>query len=113
MFLDLSGVEIDNGRRNTENGVGENPQTIDIDTPDLTKLMPIKCAVVKSAKQARLTHDYDDQSILTDYHFDFKIAHRIHLEDQFRIVHLQTLSHPAYVVENVPFDDSNDNDFAL
>ena len=87
----------------------EQDEYLENDIPPIHKLATEKYAVIQSAKSNKITHT-DEETILTDEHFDSKISHWIELEQKYRIVPLSTLDGPVFVLDTIPFDDGDYKD---
>ena len=110
MFLDLSDCDIIHTEDASENE-REMDMPVDMmpDVPTIHYLNREKFAVIQSAKSTAEARG-NDNCPLTDQHFQSTIGSWIQLEDKYRIVPLDTLDGPAYVVDSVPFSDDEDKD---
>ena len=88
MFLDLRRNKFDYGT------------SLPDDEIDL-KLDQDLFVVVRSARD-EIETSTDEESPLTDFHFQSKIGYRVYIENKFRIIPIDSLVEPAYVIDNVP-----------
>ena len=111
MFVDLSDCTIINEPQTLVHQPNnlEQDEYLENDIPPIHKLTTEKYAVIQSAKSNKITHT-DEETILTDEHFDSKISHWIELEQKYRIVPLSTLDGPVFVLDTIPFDDGDYKD---
>ena len=111
MFIDLTECDIINMEDPLEedNNDRELPEGIMPDVPLIHYLNKEKFAVIQSAKSIAETRG-NENSPLTDEHFQSTIGSWIQLENKYRIVPLDTLDGPAYVVDSVPFGDDEEKD---
>ena len=109
MFLDLSDCTISHdAAANTNHDMVQNH--IMADVPDIHKLSKDKFAVIQSAKTKRALHT-DENTKLTDRHFDSKISFWVEMEQDYRLVPLSTLSSQCFAYDTIPYsdDDTKDN----
>ena len=88
MFLDLR-------KNNFDYGMSRPDDEIDL------RLDHDLFVVVRSARD-KIETSTDNESPLTDFHFQSKIGYRVYIENKFRIIPIESLVEPAYVIDNVP-----------
>ena len=88
MFLDLR-------RNNFDYGTSRADNEIDL------KLDRDLFVVVHSVRD-KIENSTDDDTPLADFHFQSKIGYRVYIENKFRIIPIESLVEPAYVIDNVP-----------
>ena len=69
-----------------------------------------KFAVIQSATSSIVKHS-DVDSKLTEYHYKSKMGKWLELEQKYRLVPIESIDSPAYVIPTIPFGNNllNDN----
>ena len=112
MFIDLTETKIINEEIiDDDNFDGEiqNISQLDSNISSIHYLTSDKFVVVKSAKTEKTTH-HDTVKVLTKQHYVSKISYWVSLENEYRIIPVNALHGPAYVVDTIPLQESDIKD---
>ena len=111
MFLDLSECEIIHSEQPLQENENQEqlPDGMMHDVPRIHYLDNEKFAVIQSV-DTNAKERGQDGCALTDEHFQSIIGTWVQLENKYRIVPLDTLDGPAYVVDSVPFSSDEEKD---